>query len=161
MRALRDWFAGRTVRERRLIALMGLIAFFTLGWLLVIRPLIDAEDAVRADHLAAVERLGAVRGRMAALAATDGQRVAAARAAGAVDLYVAQAAAEAGFTLDRNDPAGTDQTAIAIATARPTALFGWLGRLEASGIAVDALSARPAETPGTIAVTATLRRVGS
>ena len=161
MRALRDWFAGRSLRERRLIALMGIVAFFTLGWLLVIRPLMDAEDTVRADHQAAVERLGAVRGRMAALAATDGQRVAAARAAGAVDLYVAQAAAEAGFTLDRNDPSGTDRTSVAIATARPTALFGWFGRLEASGIAVDTLGMRPAETPGTVAVTATLRRVGS
>lgn len=161
MRALKDWFAGRTVRERRLIALMGLVAVFVCGWLLVIRPLLDAEAAARARHLAAVERLGAVRNRMDALAATSGQRIAAGRAAGAVDLYVAQSAAEAGFTLDRNDPAGVDRTSVAIATARPTALFGWLSGLEGSGITVDQLSVRPAEIAGTIAVTATLRRVGA
>lgn len=161
MRALRDWFAGRTVRERRLIALMGLVVVFVFGWLLAIRPLLDAEAGVRAHQLAAVERLGAVRNRMDALAATDGQRVAAGRAAGAVDLYVAQSAAEAGFTLDRNDPAGADRTSVAIATARPTALFSWLSGLEGSGVTVDQLSARPAEIAGTIAVTATLRRVGA
>lgn len=161
MSGLRQWFAGRTLRERRLIALLGIISVFVLGWLLVIRPLLDAEVAARARHLAAVDRLGAVRGRMVALAATDGQQVAAGRAAGAVDLYVAQSAVEAGFALDRNDPAGADRTTVAIATARPTALFGWLGGLEASGIAVDQLSVRPANVAGTVALTASLRRVGT
>ena len=160
MTALRDWFAGRSVRERRLIALMGLVALFTLGWLFVIRPLADAQVEARTRHTEAVERLGSVRDRLLALGASDGQLVASARALGAIDLYVAQSAAEAGFALDRNDPAGPDRTDVAIATARPQALFGWLGGLEAAGVAVDALSARPADVPGTVAVTATLRRVG-
>ncbi len=161
MNAAREWFAGRTLRERRLLALGGIVAFFTLGWLLVIRPLADAEIAARARHTEAVERLGEVRNRMAALATTDGRLVASARGIGAVDLYIAQSAAEAGFALDRNDPAGPDRTSVAIATARPQALFGWLGGLEAAGVAIDSLSARPAEVAGTVAVTATLRRVGT
>ena len=161
MTALREWFAGRTVRERRLIALMGLVALFVLGWLLVVRPLLDAEVAGRERYAASVERLSAVRERMTALAATDGQRVASARAIGAVDLFVAQSAADAGFTLDRNDPAGADRTDVAIATARPTAVLGWLNGLEGSGVAVDQLSVRPAEIAGTVAVTASLRRVGA
>lgn len=161
MTALREWFAGRAVRERRLIALMGLVALFVLGWLLVIRPLLDAEAAGRERYAASIERLGAVRERMAALAATDGRRVAGARAIGAVDLFVAQSAAEAGFTLDRNAPAGADRTDVAIATAKPTAVLGWLNGLEERGVAVDQLSIRPAAVAGTVALTASLRRVGT
>ena len=160
MKPLSNWLAGRTSRERRLLALLGVIAFFTLGWLLVIRPLVDWEVAARARLVEATDRLGDVRGRMAALGAGNGNRVAAARSLGAIDLYVAQAAAEAGFTLDRNDPAGPDRTSVAIATARPEALFGWLGGLEVAGVTVETISARPAETPGAVAVTATLRRIG-
>jgi len=160
VKPLADWLAGRTARERRLLALMGLIAFFTLGWLLIIRPLVDWEVTARARLTEAADRLGDVRGRMSALGVGDGRRVAAARGLGAVDLYVAQSAAEAGFTLDRNDPAGSDRTSVAIATARPQALFGWLGGLEAAGVTVETISARPAETPGSVAVTASLRRIG-
>ena len=161
MSALRAWFAGRTVRERRLVALMGLIAFFVLGWLLVVRPLLDAEAVGRERYDASVERLGAVRDRVAALAATDGQRVASARALGAVDLFVAQSAADAGFALDRNDSAGADRTEVAIGTARPTAALSWLNGLERSGVTIDQLSIRPAEAAGTVAITASLRRVGA
>lgn len=161
MSALTDWLTGRTVRERRLLALMGIVAFFTLGWLLVIRPLLDWQVAARAELTEAADRLGDVRARMAALGEADGSRVAAARGVGAVDLFVAQSAAETGFTLERNDPAGADRTSVAVATARPTALFGWLGGLEAAGVTVDSLSVRPAETAGSVAVTATLRRIGT
>lgn len=160
MKRVTDWVAGRTVRERRLLALMGVIAFFTLGWLIVIRPLIDWEVAARAEMAAAADRLGDVRARMSALGSGDGRRVAAARAIGAVDLAVARSAADAGFTLDRNDPAGPDRTELAIATARPQALFGWLAGLETTGVAVDTISVRPSQTPGTVSVTASLRRIG-
>ena len=129
MKPIADWLAGRTLRERRLLALMGLIAFFTLGWLLVIRPLVDWEVTAQTRVTEATDRLGDVRGRMAALGAGNGRRVATARGLGAVDLYVAQSAAEAGFTLDRNVPAGPDRTDVAIATApgRRRCSAGWAG----------------------------------
>ena len=161
MTAAREWLAGRTIRERRLLALGAVFVVAFLGWLLVVRPLLDAEATTRARFADASERLGAVRERMAAFGATGGARVAAARGVGAVDLFVARSAAEAGFTLDRNDPAGVDRTAVAIGTARPTAVLGWLGGLEASGVTADELSVRPSAVAGSVAVTASLRRVGS
>ena len=57
------WWATRSTREQRLLAVMfGLIAL-VLVWLLVVRPLGDALDRAKQRHNAAVLALAEARAR--------------------------------------------------------------------------------------------------
>ena len=47
---------------------------------------------------------------------------------------------------------------IAIAAIRPVALFSWIAVLEAQGVRVETMSARPAPTAGSLSVQAVLVR---
>ena len=62
---------------------------------------------------------------------------------------------EAGFALASLDPDG-DRVRIAIATAKPGALLGWIAGLEADGILVDALGDH-GNGDGTVAAQLTLK----
>ena len=74
------------------------------------------------------------------------------RSSAPLQLIITQSAADAGFTLDRNDAQGEGRADISIAAARPTALFPWISSLEAQGLKVESLTAQPAPTQGSISV---------
>jgi general secretion pathway protein M len=131
-----SWWSERSRREQRLIQVMIGLALIVLGWLLVVRPLTDALDAAKTRHAAAVVALGEARARTTPGGAPG------APAAGPVDALVARTANEAGFTNARITSQGSERAGVAVDSARPQALFGWVARLEQSGLVVDRLTTR-------------------
>lgn len=75
-----------------------------------------------------------------------------------LDQFVGQGAGEAGLTLERAQAQGNDRMDIAIASVRPIALLSWLSQLEAQGVRVETMSARPSPTVGSVSVQAVLVR---
>lgn len=142
-----------TLRERVLIVVMLALFATVLLWLAVVRPVNDALANGRAAQAGAVARAGRIDAAVAALRRTD---AAAPLLQGALDQSVVQSATEAGFTLDSQNSPGPDRLAIAIGSARPTALFAWLAALEARGVAVDTIAVTPA-ADGTVGARMTLR----
>lgn len=149
-----SWWELRSRREQWLIQVMMVLAVLVLGWLLVVRPLTDSLAAAKARHDAAVMALGEARAR-----ATPGASPTA-PAAGPVDALVARTANEAGFTNARITSQGVERASVAVDAARPQALFGWVARLEQSGLVVERLTTRP-NGDRTLAAELTLRKRGS
>jgi general secretion pathway protein M len=150
-RSLALWWQARSARERGLLLVMIVLAAVVLGWLLVMRPLSDALDAAKTRHGAAVVSLAEARAR--AEAGRGGARAAPALP---VDRLVGRTASEAGFTGARVAPQGAARATVALDAARPQALFGWLIRLEQSGLVVERLRAQ-ANSDRTLNVEASLR----
>lgn len=148
-----SWWRIRSPRERGLLLVMVALMAFVLGWLLVVRPLADALDAAKARHGAAVVALAEAKARAAP------GRAAAAALALPVDSLIGRTAAEAGFAGARIAAQGPARATVAIDAARPQVLFGWLVRLEESGLIVERLRAQ-ANSDRTLAVEATLRARG-
>jgi general secretion pathway protein M len=153
---VRQWYVARSSRERRLILLMLAIAVPLLAWLLVVMPLGKAYDEALDRHLEAVDRNGRVR---ALAEARDSPRPQAAAVAGGPELplVIAEAATQAGLTVDSNSVAGPDDMTVSIAQARPAAAVQWLRDFELRGIRVEDLRMTPS-ADGTVAVTARLVR---
>ncbi|HYD13645.1 MAG TPA: type II secretion system protein GspM [Allosphingosinicella sp.] len=148
-----SWWMERSRREQRLIQIAAFLAVLVLGWLLVVRPLLDSLDAARARHAAAVVALGEARSR-----ALPGNAPGA-PAAGPVDALVARTANEAGFTNARITSQGAERASVAVEAARPQVLFGWVARLEQSGLRIERLLART-NSDRTIAAELTVRKRG-
>ena len=136
--SLRTWFDGRSLREKRLLLAMATLATLTLAWAGIILPIGDGLSDARQRHATAVVRLGDVQARLAVL--QDLQRDRPGPLGAPLDTVVRLRASEAGFPLSLANPIGSDRLQIAIASARPGALLGWIGDLEARGILVDSLN---------------------
>ncbi len=132
------WLA-RTPRERWLLGVMLAMVALVLAWLLILRPLGDMLSAAKQRHGEAVANLGEARSQAAAIGGLERNRPA--PLAGPLDTAIAAAASEAGFQLSGIQPEGPGRVSIAIGAARPPALFGWVGRLEAQGFVVERLTA--------------------
>ncbi len=154
MTGLRAWFDGRSLRERRLLLAMIALAALTLVWGAVIRPMGDRLAGARTRHADAVIRLGETRARVesARLVGRDGGG----RLSAPIADEVRARAAEAGFTLLSVDDDGPDRVRVAVQSARPGALAGWLARLERRGLLVDSAAFTP-NPDRTVGATLTLR----
>lgn len=154
MNALRMWFAGRSLRERRLLLVMIGLAAVTLVWGAVIRPVRDGLSSSRARYADAVVRLGAAQAALAQVKSI--QR----RQAEPVALPLAESvrarADAAGFMLASLDADAPDRVRATIASARPAALMAWVAGLERDGILIDSLTVSGAGT-GTVTAQMTLR----
>lgn len=159
MERMKERWAAFSLRERWLVGIMLALLAALILWLGIVRPVQGGLQAARDEHAAAVERYAAIRTRVDALQRLSGQRTPDLGAP--LDVVVSQSAAEAGFTLDRNDPQGDGRVSLSIGQARPAAFFGWLARLESMGIEVETLTATPTPGSGIIAVSAVLRRAGA
>lgn len=135
--ALKTWFDGRTLRERRMLLVMIAMIVLTAIWLGVFLPISDGLSASRARLNDAVLRLADSENKVAAIAALQRDRPAA--IAGALDDYIRQSAGNAGFALSDVAAQGGGRVRIAVPTARPGALFSWIADLEAAGIVVVAI----------------------
>lgn len=142
-----------TVRERVLILVMLVLMAVVILWLGIVRPVNDGLANARAAHAIAVDRAGRIEAAVLALRRNAG---AAPVLEGAFDQVVVQSATEAGFTLDSQNLVGPDRLAIAIGSARPTALFTWLTALEARGVGVETITVQPGAN-GTISARILLR----
>lgn len=153
---LADYWGQRTVRERRLIAMMLVIAVPLLLWLLVARPLTGALGDAKDRQAEAVARHGRILARIDAIehGASSGSPPA---RVGALDLFVAESASQRGLTLDTNTPQGADAVVIRIARARPEALVEWLSGFEDQGIVIEDMRMTQSQD-SSVALEARLRR---
>lgn len=158
MNALKSWWADLSQREQMLVGVMGLLIFIVFIWLAIARPVEAGLTNARERQAQAQDRNAAIRAKVKALETLPPQPASA--AAGSLDQMVGQSAGETGFTLERAQAQGEDRVELAIASARPTALFGWIASLEAQGVVVETLTVQPAPTAGTISVRAVLKRAG-
>jgi general secretion pathway protein M len=134
----KTWYGDRSLREKRMLIVMAALAVLTLVWAGIVRPLGDGLSSARERHMDAVIRLAETQGRVRAVATLQRDRAAPLNAP--LDAVIRDRANEAGFALASVAPQGQNGVQIAIASARPGALFGWIARLESAGILVDALS---------------------
>lgn len=157
MARITDYWATLSQRERVLLAVMGALFAVVIMWLGVVRPVDNGLRDARIAASDALDRNAAIRTRVKQL-----QQLPRAVATPAGDLaqIVGQSAGEAGFTLERAQPQGADRVDIAIASAKPTALFGWIAGLEGQGILVETLNVRPAPVAGTISAQVMLKAAG-
>ncbi|HEX7820237.1 MAG TPA: type II secretion system protein GspM [Sphingobium sp.] len=154
MKGLSDWWSGLSGRERRLVAIMLVLAGGVILWVGIWRPVEAGIASGWTRYGAAVDANASVREKLRLL------RRLSARSAGApIGQSVAQSAAEAGLTLDRSAAQGDGRLAVTIASARAGSALAWLAGLESRGMVVETIGMTPGATLGTVAVQAVLREV--
>jgi general secretion pathway protein M len=157
MERLATYWAERSTREQWMLGVMFALLAIVILWFGIALPLDRAQRDARAALVEATDRNAAIR------AAADQLKALPRNPAGGgsgvpLDQYVGQSAGEAGLTLERAQAQGNDRMEIAIASVRPIALFSWLSGLEAQGVRVVTMSARPSPTAGSVSVQAVLER---
>jgi general secretion pathway protein M len=140
MTGLRTWFAGRSLRERRLLLVMAALALVTLVWAGIIIPVRDGLSSARERHQAAAVRLGETQAAIDSIKTVRALRTP--PLAGALQDVVRAEADQAGFALETLEPQGAQRVRTTIRSARPGALTAWLARLERIGILVDTATLR-------------------
>ena len=156
---LRVLWGERSPREQWMLGMMFALLAAVILWLGIARPLAAAQRSVRDALREATDRNAAIRAKVTLLKSLP-------RTAGPIDAampleqFIGQSAGEAGLTLERAQAQGADRVDMAIASVRPVALLSWLAALEARGIRVETMSARPAATAGSVSVQAVLVRGG-
>ncbi|WP_373491602.1 type II secretion system protein GspM [Parasphingorhabdus sp.] len=150
----RNWFVGLSQRERILVGVAGLLLVGLAGYYGIARPMFGAMVSAEQRYLDAVEQRARIDAKVAALQQPkDGDVV---RFSGAIDAFVGQSAGETGIAVASVTPQSDKRVNMVVESAKPTALFGWLARIEQEGVAVEALSVNPVGN-GTISANLTLR----
>ncbi|KKW90924.1 type II secretion system protein GspM [Sphingobium chungbukense] len=159
MERLKTVWGERSPREQWMLGVMFALLAVVILWLGLLRPLDMARRSTRDALREATDRNASIRAKVKLLKSLS-------RAAGTVDAgvpldqFIGQSAGEAGLTLERAQAQGGDRLDMAIASVRPVALFSWLAGLEAQGVRVETMSARPSPTAGSVSVQAVLVRDG-
>ncbi len=133
MSALKAWFDGRSLREKRLLLVMAALLVVTILWAGIVRPVDDGLSSARERHTAAVIRLGETKAQVEALAGIRRPPP----LTGSLADTVRAAADEAGFALQSLNEDGPGRVRAQIQSARAAALIPWLNRLERGGILVE------------------------
>jgi general secretion pathway protein M len=150
---LRTWFAGRSLRERRLLLVMAGLAAVTLLWATIILPVRNGLSSSRERYTDAVVRLGAAEAGLAQVKAIQRRRP---QPLGAPLLdAIRQRGDAAGLAFSSLEVQGPGRVRAAIATAKAGALMGWIGAMEADGVLVDSLTVS-GNGDGTVAAQMTL-----
>jgi general secretion pathway protein M len=153
MASLCQFWTERSARERAMLGVMVMLLMATLTWFAAIVPLRAALAGARERLDRVTSTSGRVAAQVAALQRVAG--VAITPPPRPLADAIASSAREAGFTPTRADANGDDRVVIAIAAAKSTALFGWLGALSARGIVVEQIALRP-NSDATLSVEAML-----
>ena len=157
MKALWD---DRSPREQWMLGVMVAMLAVVILWVGVLWPLQAGQRSARDALAQATDRNADIRTKVKLLKSLP-RNAASVAAVAPVDQLIGQAAGEAGLTLERAQAQGANRVEIAMASVRPVALFSWLAALEAQGVRVDTISARPSATQGSLSVQAVLvRRAG-
>ncbi|HEU4961601.1 MAG TPA: type II secretion system protein M [Sphingomonas sp.] len=135
--ALKAWFHGRTLRERRMLLAMAAMIVLTVIWFGVFLPVSDGLSSSRTRLNDAVVRLGDTEAELDAIEGLQKNRPQ--PIPDQLDDIIRQRAGDAGFALSNVAPQGDGRVQIAIPTARPGALFAWIADLEAAGIVVASI----------------------
>ena len=127
------WWEGRTLREQRMLAVMGLILLAVVIWLAVVRPAWAWRDAA-ADERARAEN-GLILARQAAT------RLPVAAGQGSADIQPAvQAAGDAAGVTPVMGMAADGGLGFTLANVQTAAAFGWLAALHDRGVEATGLS---------------------
>ena len=150
------WYRARTQREQYMVLAGAVAIVLAIAYFLIV-PLSDALASAKARHADAVIALGETQVRVDAVKAMQAERAAPLDAP--LESLIRARANDAGFALTNVTPQGSDRVQIAIASARPGALIGWIAGLEASGVLVDRLATTD-NGDRTVAVQMTLKAQG-
>ena len=141
MRRLTDrlypWWEGRTLREQRMLAVMGVLLATVFVWLAVVRPMLGWHEQAAADRAGTEAELAWVQAGLRLTAPTVVARP-------VIDVegfepLVARTSAAAGLNVTTGMDA-SGRLAFRIPDASSAALFGWMSALERDhGIAVVSL----------------------
>ena len=134
---LLSWYRARSQREQYMVLGGGVAVLLAFAYFLIV-PLSDALASAKARHADAVIALGETQVRVDAVKQMQADRAAPLEAP--LEALIRARANDAGFALTNVTPQGSDRVAIAIASARPGALIGWIAGLESSGILIDRLA---------------------
>lgn len=157
MERIATYWSERSTREQWMLGVMFALLAIVILWFGIATPLERAQRDARDTLLAATDRNAAMRGAVKQLKALP-RNIAATGPTTPIDQFVGQSAGEAGLTLEQAKQQGEDRIEIAIASVRPVALLSWFSTLEAQGVRVETMSARPSATAGSISVQAVLMR---
>lgn len=135
---VRRWYDARSARERRLILAMAVIAVPLLIYLLLVAPLTSAYRESLQEHLAAVDRNGRVK---ALVEPSATGRSARRSVVSDLPLWLGDHARQAGITATAQG--STSRATVAIDSAAPAALFGWIASLEAAGYVIEDVRITP------------------
>ena len=138
MTGLRTWFAGRALRERRLILVMLALLAVTIVWGGIILPVRDGLSSARERHADAVVRLGATQAEVDLIRAA-GRRV---PLTGSLADTLRLRAEAAGFALASVEDSAGGRVHATIQAAKPAVLGRWFAGLAANGILVEAAAWR-------------------
>lgn len=156
MDAVKTMWGERSPREQWMLGVMFVLLAVVLLWLGAM-GLAGAQRSARDALLTATDRNAEMRAKVKLLK-TLPRGVTGGSASVGIDQLVSQSAGEAGLTLERAEAQGGARIEIAMASVRPVALFSWLAALEAQGVRVETMSARPSPTAGSVSVQAVLVR---
>jgi len=159
METAKLWWQGREPRERILLSIMFALLAGIVLWLGVYRPVEAGLRQAALDNLEASERYSDVVRKVGLL--KEGKGPTSQASSLPVEQIVGQSAGEAGFTLERVQAQGNDRVDIAIASARSTALMGWIAALEAKGVSVERVAVSPSGATGTVTAQLSFKRLGS
>ena len=156
MDAVKTMWGERSPREQWMLGVMFALLAVVLLWLGAM-GLAGAQRSARDALLTATDRNAEMRAKVKLLK-TLPRGVTGGSASVGVDQLVSQSAGEAGLTLERAEAQGGAGSEIGMVSVRPVALFSWLAALEAQGVRVETMSARPSPTAGSVSVQAVLVR---
>ena len=156
MDAVKTMWGERSPREQWMLGVMFALLAVVLLWLGAM-GLAGAQRSARDALLTATDRNAEMRAKVKLLK-TLPRGVTGGSASVGIDQLVSQSAGEAGLTLERAEAQGGARIEIAMASVRSVALFSWLAALEAQGVRVETMSARPSPTAGSVSVQAVLVR---
>lgn len=148
------WWRERSLREQRMLLVMGALLAVTILWFGIYRPIQDALSSARARHQESVVRLAEIRAQRDALRTGGGPA-----ATGPLADLVNRSAAEAGFANATVAAQGDRRVSVSIPSARPGPVMSWIAGLEAQGVVVERLNARANADP-TLTVDLVLARGG-
>ena len=152
--AFKLWWAGLSLREQRMLLVMFALLAICILWLGIIRPVDNALSDARERHGRAVIQNAQVAAKVEAV--RDLRRAVPPPLEADVATIVSQSASEVGFVLGKIESQGREKASLSIASARPTAFFGWLQDLERRGIFPETLRTR-ANSDRTLNIEAVLR----
>ena len=145
MEALRAWYFGLSLRERRLVLLMIAVAIPVLLWLAVWRPVAAAHDAALENYRMALDR----NGRIAAMTGvTAGEERPAPVIDGSLAAWLLDHATGEGLVLARQEDLSATRAEVELGAAGPADVARWLGTLEREGLRIENVRLAPSPNGG-------------
>lgn len=135
----RQWWDGRTVRERRMLLFMSGLLTVVLVWFLIVSPALAWREGAAERRVSAEADLTAVQADLRTLSAGEGQGAARTADAQGLEPIVRQSAEAAGLEVTLGMDA-SGRLGFRFPSVTSGALFGWLSSLKTTnGIEVSSL----------------------